>query len=105
MIYSVRYDDLVYSQLGVSRHYSETQMAILVNNRKQSLLRRLVRAMNTLKTLHDTEFHLRDLIEVRDGQSVLVSSSRREISPLRFASASRLELPPPTTATIAAYGR
>jgi hypothetical protein len=40
-------------------------LKLLANHRKMQLLRRLMSALGTIKTLHETDYHLRDLLQVQ----------------------------------------
>ncbi|CAI4230542.1 unnamed protein product [Auanema sp. JU1783] len=51
------------SELALEKRRSKTCLAILANEKKKRLLRRLLFTLQTIKTLHETEYQIKEAIE------------------------------------------
>ncbi|KAK9506582.1 hypothetical protein O3M35_008485 [Rhynocoris fuscipes] len=55
------------SKLGIAtRHYTTASLGILANYRKRTLVQQLLRSLNTIKTLHQTESRMSELLQIED---------------------------------------
>ncbi|XP_073977333.1 vacuolar protein sorting 50 isoform X2 [Rhodnius prolixus] len=49
-----------------TRHFTTASLGILANYRKRTLVQQLLRSLNTIKTLHQTEFRMSELLQLGD---------------------------------------